>query len=268
MSIESHIKAAQVLVEANMHHEALSNIMIAIAGSARKLYPQGTLSKNPRRLKQKMGDKESFTLFLGQRLARILICNYASDNSGIVICINNEDKLLEEILYHNYRCELIHEAGLPIGIEFVKGTSTDATIRLGANSIVLDYAWLSLLISVVVNAPSNYDIFGGFKRLETTKGTLEEDQFRDDVISKFNITLGRYEILKEVCAVLGIENILLQDFQQLKEMFTVSFVANSSKLGFNDGIYTGLSTRNLIDKDHKLTTLGAQILKEISGFYK
>src|SRR4051812_46429270 len=113
MSIESAVDDAIALRGARRYEGALTSALIAVAGSSRKLYPNGTASLT--RPATAMGDGEAFKSFLGARLSEVIFdCNFGfATSSGVALSFRGKEVLFEEILYSHYRCELVHKCELP-----------------------------------------------------------------------------------------------------------------------------------------------------------
>ena len=62
MSIKAQVEDALFLSHNGRYVGALTNLTLAIAASSRKIFPQGTKSKEDS--SKEMGDREAFTLFL------------------------------------------------------------------------------------------------------------------------------------------------------------------------------------------------------------
>jgi hypothetical protein len=279
MSIQSQVNDAKILMNNGSYEGALSNILMAVAASSRRLYPKGTKSR--KKPKDDMADNEAFKLFLGPRLAKIF-CDYTADKG---MSVNFKGKLwnIEDILYHKYRCELIHTGQLSDDVDFIpddvnflldtsnfkisQSSDINVTISFG-DKFIIDYGWIDVLISAVINAPSNYDLFdNGFKRLETSLGVDIERQFESDLLLRYDISKGRIEALKEVCAIIGIEDIKEQSYMELENTFRNKYVLRMNDYGLGGGIITGLRSKGVCDHEGNLTRKGYELLKEIANFY-
>ncbi len=80
-------------------------LLIGVAATARKRYPVDTPSR--KRAKQKMGDREAFTVFLNHEMWRLV-----REHSDIVH-FRGRKRPIEEFLYEFLRCELVHNAVVP-----------------------------------------------------------------------------------------------------------------------------------------------------------
>src|SRR3972149_1270896 len=212
MSIKAQVEDALFLSHNGRYVGALTNLTLAIAASSRKIFPQGTKSKEDS--SKEMGDREAFTLFLGGRIRKILFGDYGSPdigNSGILVGFKGKEYDVAYILYKFYRCELVHNGELPedivfqppnpkAGINVING-GVNVSISTG-EKMVLDYGWIDLLVKVVVYAKCNGKEFGiEHYELVPLEG-INEEEFSKDTVKNYRITPGRFSIFKH--AVLNI----------------------------------------------------------------
>lgn len=271
MSIKQHVSDARFLIESGRFLGALTVLTVAVAGSSRKVFPRGTPSfVNP---KEKMYDGEAFKLFLGGRIRRILN-NVHSDpefcESGFVVNWPTKSETIESILYHHYRCELIHEAKLPQGIEFVKESVGAASIsnngvsvglRAYENGIVLDYGWLDVLEKAVVEAPCNGEEFGIRHYKLVANDGVDEANFANEMIAKYNASQGRVDIFKNSVRLLSHDSVLGSTDDELIDLFL-------ARVGTGE-IYgvALLGSRGLADTTGRLQPSGLAMLRDIAGAY-
>jgi hypothetical protein len=174
MGIETRIETSKFLMQHGKNADALILTLIAVASSARKQYPTDN-------------DNQSFKKFLARRLNEIISNGHDSRESfgGEIefdsTHVPGKSRLIhsvEELIYEQYRCNFIHEAELPKEVQFtdtpptsnfkeqttfqIKNTAgNNITITvLQDNTLVLNYAWLNVLIAVVEGASINEDIYG------------------------------------------------------------------------------------------------------------
>jgi len=72
----------------------------------------------------------------------------------------DEVHTIPHILYKWFRCELVHEAALPIDIEFIE--SDELSIRAGGAPeyiLKISHGWFHWIINAVVEAPCNKEEF-------------------------------------------------------------------------------------------------------------
>jgi hypothetical protein len=104
MSVRERIEDSKLLFAAGRLEGALLSVLIAVAGTSRKRYPQGTKSK--RHLGKEMGDREAFEEFLLDEIKPL--------TAGVCLSIEFEGSVytLEQLLYKFMRNSLVHEAQL------------------------------------------------------------------------------------------------------------------------------------------------------------
>lgn len=145
MSIRSRVDDA-LFLWGNGHYEgAFLSALVAVAATSRLQCTNSQAS-----------DKQAFEDFLRQGVFQRLSVEYRGEVHPVY-----------HIFYKWFRCELVHEGGLPIDIEFIPDNEPGSvSIRAGgAPDYVLkvSYGWFHELIHAVVNAPVNKDIFIGHK---------------------------------------------------------------------------------------------------------
>lgn len=104
MSVRERIEDSKLLYAAGRLEGALLSVLVAVAGTSRKRYPQGTTSK--RYPGKGMGDREAFEEFVLDEITPL--------TGGMRLSIEFEGSTytLEELLYKFMRNSLIHEAQL------------------------------------------------------------------------------------------------------------------------------------------------------------
>ncbi|HEY1684393.1 MAG TPA: hypothetical protein VGG19_06500 [Tepidisphaeraceae bacterium] len=154
MSIRARIEDAMVLFAIGRLEAALLCTLTAVAASSRRRRPIGTPSVlRPGRA---MGDGEAFEAFLKEEMVRI--CNVVN----FFVQYRGSMHRLEHIFYKWMRCDLAHEAQLPIDIAFQEDPEPNS-FRLEVRSdgvLVLSQGWLDGLANAVIQAPENSDQFG------------------------------------------------------------------------------------------------------------
>jgi len=274
MSIKAQVEDALFLSHNGRYVGALTNLTLAIAASSRKIFPQGTKSKEDS--SKEMGDREAFTLFLGGRIRKILFGDYGSPdigNSGILVGFKGKEYDVAYILYKFYRCELVHNGELPedivfqppnpkAGINVING-GVNVSISTG-EKMVLDYGWIDLLVKVVVYAKCNGKEFGiEHYELVPLEG-INEEEFSKDTVKNYRITPGRFSIFKH--AVLNIRPDVVN--QSTDEAILSKFKELVQKNVITGGAITGLSSRNLSDKEGNLMPVGLELMRRISEVYR
>jgi hypothetical protein len=273
MSIRQQVEDATFLAENGRYNGALTNLMLAVAASARTCFPKGT--KSLQKPNEAMGDREAFTLFLGGRIRKLLFGDYGGDeygDSGISVGFKGQQYDIAYILYKFYRCELVHEGELPEDVEFnpqvaaigtaanMKGDNLRVSISAG-NKMVLDHGWIDLLTTAVVNARCNGAEFG-IKHFDlVTKPSIDGPNFELVTITRYQITPGRFQILKHAVRLISPDVIDTADDEQL----TIRFLELVNSGQINGGAITGLYGRGLTDRVGRLQPKGIVILREIAA---
>lgn len=143
MSISRRVEDAMTLHKLGRFDGALLSALIAAAATARK--------ENPDR---KIGDRDCFEAFLAKGAARRIV--------GVEF--RGELHSIPHIFYKWLRCELVHEGGIPMDIEFV-GDVADKRLSIRAGGaphfvLQLSHGWLFEILRQVQESPANKDAFG------------------------------------------------------------------------------------------------------------
>jgi hypothetical protein len=151
VSITSRLEDAKLLYDSGRHEGALLSVLVAVSGSSRRRYPQGTKSiKDPSNL---MGDAEAFKTFVAAEMQRVGACS---------VLFDGKCNSAEEVFYKWLRCSLAHEAELPRQIAFQPGPSNcQASICIAPGSperLVVTHPIVLLIAHVVSTAAENADI--------------------------------------------------------------------------------------------------------------
>lgn len=272
MSVRKQVEDARFLAQNGRYVGALTILMLAVAASSRKVFPKGN-TKSFKKPKENMRDDEAFTQFLGGRIQKILLGAPGDSDygrSGLAVGFKGAQYDVEYLLYKYYRCELIHEGTLPEDVEFVPvngNTSDRAGISVSiscGDKLVLDHGWIDLLIEAVVGAKCNGAEFG-IKHFELIPNAgIDDDAFSQDVVERYGITPGRFDILKGVVKLLSDEVISQASSPEICALFLE--LVHSGKV--NGGAITGLSTRGVTDRGGRLQPPGVAILREIAAAYQ
>lgn len=276
MSVREQIEDAAFLAEHGRYIGALTNLMLAVAASSRKSFPKGTMSvENPR---EKMGDREAFTLFLGGRIRKILFGDFGgpeAGNSGISMSFRGRQHDVAFILYKFYRCELVHDGELPEDVEFnapepgsapglnVTNRGIQVSISAG-DKMVLDHGWIDLLINAVVNARCNGPEFGIKHYALLPLPDVDDQSFLNATVLKHGTSLGRVQILKHAVRRLSPKSI----GEGTDETISIRFQQLVDSGEINGGAITGLSSHGLTDRGGRLQSRGLEIIREIATAYQ
>jgi hypothetical protein len=275
MSIREQIEDVKFLVEHRRYVGALTVLTLAVAASSKKIFPNGTMSiRNP---KDKMRDEEAFTLFLGDRLHRILLGSLGQQmfaNSGQLIPFKDKKFDLAYILYKYYRCALVHDGELPEDVEFADPPAdqshginfSNGGYSVGFNcgeKLVLDYGWINVLIEAVEGARCNAE---EFERevfdLNVPAGANEAD-FSREIIERHGASLGRYELLKEAVRYITPAKITRSADGELKELFQCLVEREQ----ISQGAITGLSSRGFTSRAGDLQDKGIAMIRDIAAAF-
>jgi hypothetical protein len=155
MSIKTHIEDAEHLWREGRTEGAWTAALIATAATARKRYPRP------------IGDKEAFKSFICDIASAIVTgqtggaspfyVKFYTDNRG-------DHRTLEDILYKELRCNLVHEAELK-EVGFSESKLEDGRyegtlfVPTRGQAEVPDF-WVLHLIAAVKATPENGDLFG------------------------------------------------------------------------------------------------------------
>ncbi|PYR30360.1 MAG: hypothetical protein DMF90_27855 [Acidobacteria bacterium] len=154
MSIKTRVEDAERLWATGRREGAWVLALIATAATAKKRYPT-------------KGDKEGFKTFICD-IARTIITGEVGGASPLHINFYTENRAetrtLEDIMYIELRCNLVHEAELK-DVTFSESTSKDdryegtLNVPTKGRAVIPDF-WVLNLIAAVKAAPENTDLFG------------------------------------------------------------------------------------------------------------
>lgn len=304
MSILSQVEDAKFLRDNGRYLGSLSILMLAIAASAKRKYPEGTQSIRTPLDKnggwQKMLDGESFELFLGRELKRIIndpINPPATDSSSFSLPYNGQQTTIERILYKFYRCALVHEGQLQDDIKFVAQklpnmggltvlntanpvnpyVSPYYTASIGLDTqgaVVMTYGWLDIFTQAVTEASVNEDIFGlHIPYLLPIDATLDEQTFRDELYPLLGLEpcpdgslpiSSFFNIMKLIIRGIGPERIRGANNGQIQQLFQT----DGSHFSGADGAFTGIRNDGLLTDNYQLTAKGLQIIRFMAEKYE
>ena len=141
MSLHDRVGDALLLWESGRREGAFLTALVAVAATARKRFPD----------RKAIGDRDAFERFLQSAHSVRLSVEYRGECQSI-----------EHIFYKWFRCQLVHEGGLPIDIEFMMDEPASLSVRAGgAPEFILKVSegWFHHLVVAVVEAPENADFF-------------------------------------------------------------------------------------------------------------
>jgi len=144
MSVKDRLDDATILNDNGRYEGALLSVLIAVAGTSRKRYSQ----------EGQIGDAEAFKNFLRKDLYEIF-----KIGGDFRVKFRGKTILLEELLYHNMRCKLVHEAKLPYDVVFEPGPPQTMGVKVAEDKITISSGILDFLREAVRKAPENADLF-------------------------------------------------------------------------------------------------------------
>jgi hypothetical protein len=139
MGIRKRVEDAELLWHAGQAEGSLLMALVAVSATARRKYPD---RKDGDGFEQLLLDVRRWRLSLEFRGSQVPI---------------------ERLLWKWFRCELVHEAGLPVDIRLMPiGPRGGLSARAGgapSYELQLSEAWLHHLLDIVVYEPVNRDLF-------------------------------------------------------------------------------------------------------------
>lgn len=142
MSIRRRVEDAMFLQGNGRFEGALLVALVAAAATARKEQPD-----------RNVNDRECFEMFLGKGHARHI--------GGVEF--RGEIHSIPHLFYKWLRCELVHEGGIPLDIEFVGNLENrQLGIRAGGAPhyvLQLTHGWFFEILEMVKTSPANHDEF-------------------------------------------------------------------------------------------------------------
>ena len=142
MSIVARIEDAQLLWHSGRHEGAFLSALIAVAATSRLRFPD----------RKAMNDGDAFEAFLK-----------STHDVRLSVEFRGELHSIERIFYKWLRCELVHEAKLPVDIEFFRdGVCRTLSVRAGGApefKLRLSEGWFQHLVGLVVSAQENTSAF-------------------------------------------------------------------------------------------------------------
>nr|DAL51419.1 MAG TPA_asm: hypothetical protein [Caudoviricetes sp.] len=288
MSVDQVIDDSNYLKAAGRYEGALSLLLCAVDASAAKMFPAGTKSVfNP---KNDMGNGERFKRCLGYALKRDL-SGYEPDeseytSSSISIDYGGANIKLQDILYHDYRCNLVHEGNLPthVGLDSLEGMVGVSDVngfrfKISGASLILDVPCLDFIERIIRSLPINggkaFPVKPVEKKLVFKDGVDVEDLLKK-LKEKYHLKESKVNNISEFFKVDDNVNIDFKGLnkEEVKEMFKSAI--NHGKM--NPGIIKSIGfiyddeTFNevacYISCDGVLTDGGVDIICELSGKYK
>lgn len=259
MTVEARIEEARLLLQLGKLEGAVGMLMVAIAGSSKKVYQRPPFS-----------DNKAFKFFLGGRLRQILM-NYNGPfptQSLIKIEFKGKHCCLEDIIYEYCRNSILHEAAIAPEIEIsaneilnpnatIVSNGTTLHLKFG-KTLILDRNWIEIFFQVVVGAKCNT----GAPRHKIKKLVpiiqADADDTNKFLSEEYRLTPRRITRLKEIVKILNPTTINEVNDQQLKDVF---FIATKH---ISPRILENLKLRSIVTSEYKLTYEGLNSLRKIA----
>ncbi|WP_375243486.1 hypothetical protein [Sphingomonas parapaucimobilis] len=162
---------------------AVQLALIALAAAARIRYPKPT------------SDRMAFTSY---------ICDEIPGWNGSFI-FREEPTDLPTILYKFVRCEYVHEAGLPVDINFTD--RQDTTMVIGGGAIELGRGWLDRMLYAISHDRALYPVFSDLVAppvpilMSQSPGGM--DSLRNELCEKWGLSLGRLDTFERLLWGIG-----------------------------------------------------------------
>ena len=149
MGIRDLIDDAKLLWRHGRKFGAFVLVLVCVSGTSRKRYPRN-----------KMGDEEAFKRFVLDEMGTIT----GGPKYGVAFPFQGQDDVpLEDILYEQLRCHVIHEGEMPSSIYFTHTTYKDGkmqhVLKL-TDPLGFPEGWVSNMSAAVSLAPENEEEFG------------------------------------------------------------------------------------------------------------
>jgi len=271
--IFNKVEDARANINEGRYEAALTLLLVAIDGSSRKFYPDGTISiKNP---PKKMGNKERFTRFLGVRIRQVLGIQvphevyFGGELHPIVGGIENpEDKI-----YVHFRCNDLHEAGLPEDAQYVYEESTISNVMslsFHGDRVRFSSGFLTLLEEIVVGSPRNGSEFGiHYYQLKAPNGKDVKNSLAE-IASANGLGFTQLDIIRKLLEFIGPHAKEMSDAQLKEELLEnlLSKLPGGAKpaLAYNPSdtpLYEPAEANSVYKLDGHFTNLGVKVARDI-----
>ncbi|ELY4660388.1 hypothetical protein SNO30_003059 [Cronobacter sakazakii] len=251
------------------YEAALALLLIAVDGSARKAFPEDFKSLiNPSR---RIGNKERYTRFLGVRLRELFGINMPDNAyfSGVLPEFIGGAESPEEKIYVGFRCNDLHESGLPNDLKYVykhDDNEHSYTLEFSEGQVHFSSGFLRLLRTAIVGAPCNGKEFNIQHFRLVSSCDLSFSEILQRISEKYKISPGRVDILKRLVQFVGPEAEEVDD-QQLAKLLTFQL---DSRLpgGAKTALCMFTSLEPLCSFENGLTLYSVQIIRDILNYSK
>ena len=163
MSIRDRLEDTRILMSANRREGAFIHVLIAAAATSKKRYS-----------KELWEDRDAFKNFIHDELGIIT----GAFKYGVTPPFRGKDTPIESILYHELRCQLLHEGEMPRTVRFtdpvIKDGQSYSILQLG-DPMGIPVSWIETIATAVWLAPENDDLWPDDRERRQTA----RDQFGD-----------------------------------------------------------------------------------------
>ncbi|MEA4360770.1 hypothetical protein VBQ80_07480 [Klebsiella pneumoniae] len=273
MSIKEIINDSIYLSRNGRYLGAFTLLCAAIGGSSRKMYPE----KFDRHKKTGVSDAQAFTNCLNIAISKYLHGNFLEDiHKSIVLSFRYKEKNVNfgSIIYHHYRCNLIHEASLPAGIKILDeldnrdGPETLENLRFIVDDdiLCLGVEWLDFLVQCIVRLKVNVGEFNLENRFCVIKPPYTEETIRAFARENLN---GRCEGITTYIGGYISKKLLSSDFDfSNHEQIERDFAELDTNNEFGGPMLFVLTNIGVLDRAGKLTQGGKEVIKHMSDKYQ
>jgi len=274
MSIEDRLEDVELLLQHQRYDGALTILIIAIAASARKVYPRTMKSFD--QPEKAMGDGESFRYFLGSRIKSIIQNNSSGPyprRSSLLLEFRGRLLNVEDIIYKYCRNSLLHEGVMDPDIELVATFETPPQATFLNNGIeislscgeklTLSLGWLDLFKKVVCEARCNNPHLPNVQKKLTANPDFNDPEFIEDISNKYMITPNRIREIKRAAYFIDPKNIKKASDDELRLHFKKALAASV----INAEWQHRLASKNIINELGELQPIGFELMRIIGDNY-
>jgi hypothetical protein len=212
LTIRKRIEEAVALARAGYADAALTLTLVAIAAASRKKYTKAEIRE----------DGKAFKKYLEARITQTLTDGAKTEGAFLTFPYKGKEVTIAEVLYTDFRCNLIHEASLPSGVR-LDSSSNEMSFTLGGTELVLGRGWLQILINAVVNDPNLRHMFDGVRQKSASdlafEGPDNEEEFLSSFMKDFYLSPLRVHALKTFVAAVGVDNLKRMPNDDLRSLW-------------------------------------------------
>ena len=274
MSIKAHLESAIFLAENEQYLTAFTLTMVAIAASARKRFPETVVTRRGK-TEYKTKDKEAFMLFLGGRLRAdgLIMQEHESDigPSGTILSSHGNSFTLEQLIYEQHRCTLIHEGSTP-PTAFIRSHNDDYAgdprssygFSYPNGVLTLDYGWIYKLADLIAGAPINGREFGISHFVLDLKENHSSADYEASINGKFGDTALASILVKRI-----LKKLTTNIAEKMTDELLIDAVLVMQREEYlNGGMSNLLKMDRAIDNQGRLTKAGVALIRETCIYYE